>query len=100
MTQGVQVDLPKTDSENLEVNKYIQVSVNKRHNIFINQEPVTIGAFPSRFKEIFAGQVGVPVFISGDKRVNYGLMVRLISEIQNAGAVKLGFLSEPVGEMK
>ena len=33
MTQGVQVDLPKADAENVEVNEYIQVSVNGRNEI-------------------------------------------------------------------
>ena len=98
MTQGVQVDLPKTDSDNVEVNDYIQVSVNKRNEIYIDQQQVSLVNFRKRFRESFAGRAEVPVFVSGDRRVPYGLMLRVISEIQNAGVVKLGFLSEPLPE--
>ncbi len=45
MTQGVQVDLPKTDSENVEANQSIQVSINGRNEIYIDQEKVTLVDF-------------------------------------------------------
>ena len=96
MTQGVQVDLPKTESDNVEVADYVQVSVNKRNEIYIDQELVPLPRFRARFREVFAGRVDIPVFVSGDHQVPYGLVVRVISEIQNAGAVKLGFLTVPL----
>src|SRR5690554_315207 len=95
-TQGVQVDLPKTDSENVEVNQSIQVSINGRNEIFIDQEKVSLVDFRSEFKDVFASQTEIPVFINADSRVPYGLVVKVISEIQNAGVVKLGFLTAPM----
>jgi biopolymer transport protein ExbD/biopolymer transport protein TolR len=96
MTQGVQVDLPESESENVEVNDYIQVSVNKRNEIFIDQQQVSLAEFGKAFRQEFGGRVERPVFISGDKKVPYGLMMKVISEVQNAGAVKLGFLTAPL----
>ncbi len=96
MTQGVQVDLPETESENVEVNDYIQVSINERNEIFIDQESVNLVEFRRRFREIFAGRSTVPVFVNADKRVPYGMVIRVISEIQNSGVVKLGFLTMPI----
>jgi biopolymer transport protein TolR len=98
MTQGVQVDLPKTESENVEVVKSIQVSINSRSEIFIEQERVPLIDFRKRFKETFAGRTDVPVFINSDKRVPYGLVIRVISDIQHAGVVKLGFLTLPLDQ--
>jgi biopolymer transport protein ExbD len=95
MTQGVQVDLPKADAENVEVNDYIQISINSRSEIFIDQERVNIGDFKKRFKQIFAGRVKTPVFINADKSVPYGLVIKIIADIQKAGVVKLGFLTLP-----
>ena len=95
LTQGVQVDLPKADAKNVEVNVSIQVSVNSHHEIYIDQEKVSLGDFRRRFREVFASRVEVPVFVNADKKVPYGLVIRLISDIQNAGVVKLGFLTQP-----
>ena len=98
MTQGVQVDLPKTESDNVEANQSIQVSINGRNEIFIDQEKVSLLDFKKQFRETFANHTEIPVFVNADKRVPYGLVIRIISDIQNAGVVKLGFLTAPVDE--
>jgi biopolymer transport protein TolR len=95
MTQGVQVDLPKADAENVEVNDFIQISINGRSEIFIDQERINLVDFKKRFKEVFRGRIKTPVFINADKKVPYGLVIRVIADVQNAGVVKLGFLTLP-----
>ena len=98
MTQGVQVDLPQSESENVEVNDYIQVSINGRNEIFIDQESVGLLEFEKQFQRKFAGKVETPVFLNADKKVPYGLVIRIISSLQNNGVVKLGFLTRPLDE--
>jgi len=98
MTQGVQVDLPKAEAQNVEVNDYIQVSINGRSELYIDQERVNLGDFKRRFREVFRGRIKTPVFINADKKVPYGMVIRVIADIQNAGVVKLGFLTLPVKE--
>jgi len=95
MTQGVQVDLPKADAKNVEVNQSVQVSINARNEIFIDQERINLVDFKKRFGEVFNGRKTIPVFINADRKVPYGLVIRLIADVQNAGAIKLGFLSQP-----
>lgn len=95
MTQGVQVDLPPADAKNVEVNVSIQVTIDSHHELFIDQERVSLIDFPRRFREIFAARTQVPVFVNADKKVPYGLVIRVIADIQNAGVVKLGFLTQP-----
>ena len=95
MTQGVQVDLPKADAKNVEVNVSIQVSIDGHHEIFIDQERVPLSDFGRRFRQVFASRINIPVFVNADRRVPYGLVMRVIADIQNAGVVKLGFLTQP-----
>ncbi len=96
MTQGVQVDLPRTDSENVEVNESIQISISARSEIYINQKRISLLEFDKEFKREFRGRIDIPVFINADKKVPYGVVVRVISFVQNAGVVKLGFLTEQI----
>lgn len=95
MTQGVQVDLPKAEAQNVEVNESIQVSINGRNEIFIDQERINMVDFKKRFRQVFSGRIKTPVFINADKKVPYGLVIRVIADVQNAGVVKLGFLTLP-----
>jgi biopolymer transport protein TolR len=69
------------------------VSINDRGEIYVDHEMVSLLDFRKRFSEVFAGRSETPVFINADKKVPYGLFVRVISEVQNAGVVKLGFLT-------
>jgi biopolymer transport protein ExbD/biopolymer transport protein TolR len=96
MTQGVQVDLPETESETVESNESIQVSIDDHGEIYVDHELVPLVDFRKRFAEVFAGRTETPVFINADKKVPYGLVVRVISEVQNVGVVKLGFLTVPL----
>ncbi|MBN1577468.1 MAG: biopolymer transporter ExbD [Chitinispirillaceae bacterium] len=96
MTQGVQVDLPKTESDNVESNQSIQVSINGRNEIYIDQQKVSLLDFRREFKEVFINRTDIPVFVNADKKVPYGMVIRIISELQNAGVVKLGFLTLPL----
>ena len=96
MTQGVQVDLPETESKNVESSVSIQVTIDDRNDIYIDQELVSLVEFRKRFREVFSGGDDVPVFVNADRKVPYGIVVRVISEIQNAGVIKLGFLTTPL----
>jgi len=96
MTQGVQVDLPETESDNVESNESIQVTINGRNEIYIDQYKVSLLDFRKEFREIFIQRQDVPVFVNADKKVPYGMVIRIISELQNAGVVKLGFLTLPL----
>jgi biopolymer transport protein ExbD len=96
MTQGVQVDLPKTESASVESSTSIQVSITSQNEIFIDQERVSLIDFRKRFRQVFAGRSDVPVFVNADKKVPYGLVIRVIADVQYAGVVKLGFLTQPL----
>lgn len=97
MTQGVQVDLPKAESEAVESDeKLIQISITKESEFFINDTQVQLRDFAKTFRVIFNNDPEIPVFINADKTVPYGIVIGIIGSVQKAGAVKLGFLTEPI----
>jgi biopolymer transport protein ExbD/biopolymer transport protein TolR len=90
--------LPKAEAENIEVSESIQVSVTGRNEIYINQERTNLVDFRRRFRDVFGGRLETPVFINADSKVPYGLVIRVIADVQKAGVVKLGFLTNPEQE--
>ena len=97
MTQGVQVDLPKAESEAVESDdKLIQISITDENQIFIDEQEVTLQEFSGAFKSRFNNDATTPVFINADKKVPYGIVIGIIGNVQKAGVVKLGFLTEPI----
>jgi len=97
MTQGVQVNLPRADAENLEIDQtIIEISINNENKIFLDNTEVPLNRFGAEFRRVFANRFDTPIYVSADREVPYGLFVRVISEVQKAGGVKLGFLTEPL----
>ena len=97
MTQGIQVDLPNADAKSMEVDEtVIEITINNKGEIYIGKDIVALNRFGAEFSAVFSGNTETPIYVSADKDVQYGLFVRVISEVQNAGGIKLGFLTEPL----
>jgi biopolymer transport protein ExbD/biopolymer transport protein TolR len=97
MTQGVQVNLPNAEAENMEVDQtIIEITIDKKNEIYIDKKNVPLSKFRVEFDGVFQNRFDTPIYVSADKEVQYGLFVRVISEVQKAGGVKIGFLTQPL----
>ena len=97
MTQGVDVSLPETTSKSLPTeNDSLTITIKKNGEIFINTYQVTINALQEKLKIILDGQMKKQVYMRADKNVAYGLVVRVMSEVKNAGVQKLGMITDPL----
>lgn len=102
LTQGVSVDLPEAPSEPLEVKdeqETLVVSVKFDGTYYIDlgedpEAPVTLEYIADRVKKIMNIKPNTPVLIRGDKAVDYGVIVRLMTVLQSAGVPSVGLISE------
>jgi len=101
--QGVNVNLPKTDSQpipSLDRESKVVVTLNSNGIIFIEKEEYSLSELrieirklmSERGKEVREGDV----FLRADTSVPYGSVVEVMSEIRNAGVTKLGLITEPI----
>jgi biopolymer transport protein TolR len=100
LTVGVPLELPQAKGKQLEANKEpIVVSVTKKGEVFLGQEEKT----PMRLDEIGAklnavagnrGGAEEPIFVRGDKSVEYGLVARVMGRIKDAGFKKISLITE------
>jgi biopolymer transport protein TolR len=91
MSQGVKVELPKAEAPTMEQKKMLKVSITKDRKIFVADMEVKLSDFNSVFKSLW--QDDAPVVINADDAVNYGIVMKVVSAVQNAGVTKLGFLT-------
>lgn len=96
MTQGLEVDLPKTTAKALRQHEEpLVVSVNSKSEVFFNKIKMNqtllqqqLGRLPSDKKE-------QPIYLRADKDVPYGLVVSIMADIKRAGFEKLGMITQP-----
>jgi biopolymer transport protein TolR len=100
MMQGVSVSLPQTTSKPLQSEKdHLIITVDRSQQIYINDYKVALEALQAKLKKIFEGRTDQKVYLRADKTVPYGVVVRVMSEIKNAGVGKLGMVTEPPEEI-
>lgn len=96
MSQGIKVDLPKTDAPTMEQEKLLKISIDKNRKVFISEIPVDLRDFSKMFNSIWDKQQAV--VINADETVDYGMVMKVVSAVQVAGVTKLGFLTLPPQE--
>ena len=96
MQQGVQVNLPKTESKALTPQETtVVVSIEKTGRISINSSPVESGELRAKLTDMFAAKSKKEVFLKADRDVPYGEVVKVMAEIRGAGIERLGMVTEP-----
>jgi biopolymer transport protein TolR len=105
LTQGITVELPKAaaqalDPEILKDNEPLVLSIDREGRFYLNigenvESPVEDAAVLERVTAILRRNAETPVLVKGDQSVPYGRVVTGAALLQQAGAVKIGFLTDP-----
>ena len=106
LTQGITVDLPNAaadplDPELLRDNEPIVLSINQEGELFLNigddeESPIDEQTVVTRTAAVLRRNAETPVLIKADQAVSYGRVVTAMVLLQQAGAQKVGFLTDPV----
>lgn len=97
MIQGVDVSLPEATSEPLQSEiETLLITIDKNNHVYINDYRVTLDFLQEKLQKILEGREDRSVYLRADKDISYGMVVRVMSEIKNAGVEKLGMVTEPI----
>ena len=80
MSQGVKVDLPKAEAPTMEQEKLLKVSITKNEELYIADMMVDFASFNNVFKSLWNGEMAV--VINADESVNYGLVMKVVTQVQ------------------
>ena len=104
LNQGVEVELPQADAEPMEEEQdplVLTVDAEGRYFLNIGGDPeVAIDAetLVARTAAIIRQRPKVSVLVRGDVHVDYGDVVAAMTLLQQAGASRVGLVTEPGGE--
>ena len=96
MQQGIDVDLPDTTTQALRVrHEPLILTVRKDGTILVGRSEVKRGELQAKLEAIFEGQDEHEVFLRADAAAPYGLVAQVMAAAREAGARKLGMVTEP-----
>ena len=101
LTAGVPLELPQAKGRQLEAqNKEpVVVSITRDGRIFLSQEDkaaLRLDELAPKLKAVADARGGIdePIFVRGDKAVEYGTVARIMARIKDAGFRKLSLVTE------
>src|SRR5579863_618550 len=100
LTVGVPVDLPQTEAPPInEPKEPTVITVNKDGQLFIQESEIPIDQLVAKLQAITGSNPDAVLYVRGDKDINYGRVLEVMSLISNAGFRKVSLVAEaPKGQ--
>ncbi|HWB52437.1 MAG TPA: biopolymer transporter ExbD [Stellaceae bacterium] len=95
LTVGVPVDLPQTQAPPInEPKEPTVITVNKEGVLYIQDNVVPMDTLVAKLQAITGSNPDAVLYVRGDKDINYGKVLEVMSLISNAGFHKVSLVAE------
>jgi biopolymer transport protein TolR len=98
LTVGVPIDLPQSQAKALEQNNEpLTISVNVDGQVFLQDNEIKLDDLVPKLSAIITARGGNPnelIYVRGDKKVDYGTMMRVMGRISGAGYHRVALVTE------
>jgi len=97
LTVGVPLDLPQTQAKSLDQDKNpLTLSVNLKGQVFLNDTEIGLYDLEAKLKAITEARGGLDerIFVRGDKKVDYGTVMKVMGRLSAAGFRRVALVTE------
>ncbi len=98
LTVGVPIDLPQSQAKALQQdNAPLTVSVDVDGRVFLQKDEIKLDDLVPKLKAIFDARGGNPdnlIYVRGDRKADYGTMMRVMGRISAAGYHRIALVTE------
>jgi len=97
LTVGVPIDLPQTQAKSLDQDKEpLTISVNEKGQVFLQNTQIDVDALVAKLQAIAQTRGGTDarIYVRGDKRVDYGTMMKVMGRLSGAGFHRVALVTE------
>jgi biopolymer transport protein TolR len=97
LTVGVPIDLPQSQAKSLEQDKEpLTLSVNEKGNVFLQNAEISMDDLIPKLQAVAQARGGTEarVYVRGDKKVDYGSMMKVMGQLSAAGFHRVALVTE------
>ena len=97
LTVGVPLDLPQTQAKGLEQDKEpLTISVDTQGKVFLQNAEIAVDDLVAKLKAVTEARGGLDerIFVRGDRRVDYGTVMRVMGRLSAAGFRRVALVTE------
>jgi biopolymer transport protein TolR len=97
LTAGVPIDLPQTQAKGLDQDKEpLTLSVNDKGQVFLQSSEIPMEELVPKLKAVTEARGGMDerIFVRGDRKVDYGSVMRVMGRLSGAGFRRVALVTE------
>ena len=100
LTVGVPIDLPQSQATTLDQDREpLTLSVNDKGQVFLQNSEIQMSELVPKLKAIAETRGGTDarIFVRGDKKVDYGTVMKVMGRLSGAGFSRVALVTEVEG---
>lgn len=98
LTVGVPIDLPQSQAKSLDQEREpLTLSVNDKGQVFLQNTEIKIEELVDKLKAVAKQGTEERIYVRGDKKVDYGTVMKVMGRLQAAGYRKVALVTEVEG---
>jgi biopolymer transport protein TolR len=95
LTVGVPVDLPQTAAPPInEPKEPLVISVNREGAVYVQDSEVAVDSLVAKLQAVTGANPDAVLYVRGDKDINYGRVLQVMSLVTAAGFRKVSLVAE------
>jgi biopolymer transport protein TolR len=95
LTVGVPIDLPESQAKSIEQDREpLTISVNDRGQVFLQNTEIKVDELVAKLKAIAKNGSEERIFVRGDRKVDYGTVMRVMGRLSAAGYRRVALVTE------
>jgi biopolymer transport protein TolR len=98
MSRGLDVNLPKSESNTVKPEDRIVLTVTRAQELFVEKERISMSKLRGVLDSIRRSKPQINVYLRADKDAPYGAVVQVMDIVKRAGIDRLGMVTETATE--
>jgi biopolymer transport protein TolR len=95
LTVGVPIDLPESQAKSIEQEREpLTISVNDKGKVFLQNTEIPVDELVPKLKAIAKSGADERIFVRGDRKVDYGTVMRVMGRLSAAGYKRVALVTE------
>jgi len=100
LQSGIEVSVPKTKTVKQIAEERLVVTINKKQEIFLGNDPVNINNIGQRLREKIRDPQGQAIYVRADENVPFGVFATVMDAVKASGITNVSIVTEPLQEGK
>ena len=95
LTVGVPIDLPQTQAKSMDQDREpLTISVNDKGQVFLQNSEIKLDELVAKLKGIAKNGFEERVYVRGDRKVDYGTVMKVMGRLSAAGYRRVALVTE------